>query len=411
MSIFKKNKLDKKHYQLAIVIGLVALILRVLFTLFYPASPLAGGDQLAFWSFGQGITEGNGFRSDFEPWLADRPPLYSYFLAGVFTLFGEREVAVFLVQSLIGAIASSLFYLCSVRILGDQRGLVAGVLFVILPHFLLFTKQILTEAIYIPMLVLLLVVLLLSDHLQSKSLYWFIPGVLLGLIGLVRREALLPGFLIAIFGLWRTFRPTWSKVGIALVPMIVGVAVSTTPWILRNYGELGLPLLSSSAGINFLVGNNPNGSGSYSIPPHDWVQQFTDLDELERNDLAWDLSLNWIKANTTDFLSLLPKKLGALFMPGSNFILDLTDLGLLVLSIFGVIRVLQKRKGWQWVGGISLSLIGSAILVTLVFVGGWRYRLVMYPGILLLTAMAIPEVWLQSASPILQWFPLGNETE
>ena len=85
---------EKKQIIHCLLIILAAMILRILFVEFYPASPLAGADQKAFWSFGMGISSGDGFRSDFEPWLADRPPLYSYMLAGIFQLLGESQRAV-----------------------------------------------------------------------------------------------------------------------------------------------------------------------------------------------------------------------------------------------------------------------------------------------------------------------------
>ena len=80
----KLYSLHRRHYQLAFLIGFLALLVRLIFVRFYPVSPLAGGDPTAYWTFAQGVAAGRGFRSTFESWLADRPPLYSYFLAGLF---------------------------------------------------------------------------------------------------------------------------------------------------------------------------------------------------------------------------------------------------------------------------------------------------------------------------------------
>jgi len=389
------------HFKIQILfVFLLSLILRILIIAFYPVSPLAGGDQEAFWSYGQGIASGQGFRSEFEPWLADRPPLYSHFLAGIFNIFGEEKPAVFMVQAVIGAIAAALFYLVAVRILGERRGLLAGVMFGMMPHFLLFTKQILTEALYIPLLVLLLGVLILPERKVRSVWYWILPGILLGLIGLVRREALLPGGLILILAAMRYHKLDKLRIGAIILVAALGVIISLAPWMLRNWGVLGTPMLSSSGGVNFMVGNNPNGTGGYSPPPQDWMVKFIGLDELDRNTLAWDLSLGWIRDTPIDFLKLIPKKLGVLFMPASNLVLDLTDIGLLVLSIMGVVRIVYKRNGWQWVGAIAFSLLGSAILIAVIFVGGWRYRMVIYPGILLLSSFGIPDSWLKVLDPL-----------
>jgi 4-amino-4-deoxy-L-arabinose transferase-like glycosyltransferase len=390
----------KIHFRLAIMVGLIAFCIRVLFVITYPASPLAGGDQPAFWSYAQGIASGNGFRSDFEPWLADRPPLYSYFLAGIFKCFGEDKLTVFIVQAIIGSVAASIFYLCAVRLLGDRRGFAAGIMFSLMPHFLLFTKQILTEALYIPLLVLLLAIIILPERKSRFIGYWIFPGILLGLIGLVRREALLPGGLILILATVLYNRLEKLRVAAVLLVVAAGVGVSLAPWMLRNWGALGKPMLSSSSGWNFMVGNNPNGTGSYSPPPDEWTMKFKGLDELARDQMAWELSLGWIQSNPMDFLALIPKKLAALFMPAHNLVLDLADVGLIILSILGVIRIVQKQDSWKWLAAIALSLLGSAILVALVFVGGWRYRMVIYPGIFLLSAFGVPESWLRLLDPM-----------
>jgi 4-amino-4-deoxy-L-arabinose transferase-like glycosyltransferase len=196
----EKGIFSRKQIRIAALIGLLAFLIRVAFLIFYTSQPVAGGDPTAFWSYAQGIANGQGFSSTFEPWLADRPPLYSYVLAGIFMLFGESKTAVFVVQALLGSLSASLFYLCASRLMDDLGSVAAGVLFACLPHFLLFTQQILTEAIYIPLWVFLLASLLFSnrDNVSFKPI--LVTGVLLGLIALVRREAVLPGGLILFFG-------------------------------------------------------------------------------------------------------------------------------------------------------------------------------------------------------------------
>ena len=142
-----------RHLWIACALGIAALLLRVVFVFAYPVSSLAGADPVAYWSFAQGIASGQGFRSTFEPWLADRPPLYSIFLAINFILFGESHVQVFIAQSILGAVATAVFYICAVRVMRAGRGFIAGLFFALFPHFLLFTKQILTESLYIPVLI------------------------------------------------------------------------------------------------------------------------------------------------------------------------------------------------------------------------------------------------------------------
>jgi hypothetical protein len=126
------------------------------------------------------------------------------------------------------------------------------------------------------------------------------------------------------------------------------------------------------------------GNGAYTPPPSDWQAQFQGLTELERDQMAWGLSLQWIKKNPTDFLRLLPKKFAVLWGPAHNLILDGMDLLLIPLYVLGLLRLILRKLEWKSVTVLSLLPVLTITLIALVFVGGWRYRLMVYPGLLLL---------------------------
>ncbi|MBI5303621.1 MAG: glycosyltransferase family 39 protein [Chloroflexi bacterium] len=395
--------LNRQHLYIAIGIGLVALSVRFAIVAFYPASSLAGGDPVAFWSFAQGIASGQGFHSTVEPWLADRPPLYSYFVAGVVLVFGENRLMVFVLQAIIGAIAASCFYLVTVRIMGTWRGYFAGILFALFPHFLLFTKQILTETIYIPLIVFLLASLILPNSFRSLFV-WLSAGILIGLLALVRREAMLPVLVIFVCVAWLRLGVDRQRFTIAMLVTVLIAGLTVLPWLIRNQIVLGSPVLSSSSGYNFLVGNNPNAHGSYTPVPSNWASEFIGLGELERDRKAWELSTGWIRNSPIAFLQLLPAKVGALWGPAYNPVLDGSDLILIPFYMLGFIRLFKHRAGWRIVVSIAVPLILCNLLIGLVFVGGWRYRLAIYPGLLMLAAYGIPERWLAEAKLVLSAF-------
>jgi branched-subunit amino acid transport protein AzlD len=284
--------------------------------------------------------------------------------------------------------------------MGTERGGIAGIVFAIFPHFLLFTKQILTEALYIPLLVMLLAVLLLPEWKHRTVLLSVAAGLLLGLMTLVRREAVLPAGIIVILLVWQWLRddPKTLIIGAIWISMMAGFIVA--PWLIRNQQTLGLPVLSSSGGVNFMVGNNPLATGGYTPPPDEWDVQFVGFGELERDRKAWDLSLEWIRSNPNAFLRLLPLKLLALWGPSHNWILDGADLALLPFWTLGLVYLLQRRSGWQVVASIVLPLLLCVTLIGLVFVGGWRYRLAVYPGVLMLAVYGIPDSWMEQSRRI-----------
>lgn len=390
----KLYSLRRRHFQLSIALGLVALFVRLAFVVFYPASSLAGGDPTAYWTFAQSIAAGDGFRSSFEPWLADRPPFYPYFLAGVFLLFGESRTLVFMIQALFGSIAAVAFYLCAARLLDDARALPAGTLFALCPHFLLFTNQILTETIYVVLVTLLLTAILLPEmRRRMMFLHAVLIGGLLGLIALTRREAILPIGLLTVVLLWLRLWPDRRRFAIATIGLALAVVLALTPWLVRNQRVLGKPVLSSSAGINFMVGNNPLAAGGYTPPPAAWDAALSGVGELERNRLAWQLSLQWIRTDPQAYMRLLFLKLQVLFGPAHNLVLDGFDLLLIPLYILGLLHLGHREENWPAFAALIGALVGGIVLIALIFVGGWRYRLIIYPALLLLAAYGLPISW------------------
>ena len=380
------------------LVALCALFIRIAFIAFYHANPLAGGDPQAFWTFAEGVAAGQGFRSTFEPWLADRPPLYSYFLAIIFLCGGKTQLVVFVVQAVLASMASAVFYLCANRLLGWRGGLFSGLLFAVYPAILMFTQQILAEAIYIPIWVFLLACLLFANEQERR---WLIPvaGLFLGLLALVRREAILPGGLLAVLLLWLQ-NPTSLKKLIQQVTVVFLVTILViTPWLARNAMVLGKPILSSSGGVNFMVGNNPLADGGYTPPPTEWQDQFVSLGELERDQKARQLSLEWVRENPADFVKLLPQKFLKLWGLAHNRLLDMADIILLFLCLAGFGRLLQRRENWKQVFAISIVPVLTTTLVGLAFVGLWRYRQISYPGLILLAGYGMVQIlaWINAS--------------
>ncbi len=105
--------------------------------------------------------------------------------------------------------------------------------------------------------------------------------------------------------------------------------------------------------------------------------------------------MDWMQANPTAFLGLLPVKLSYLWGKSGNPVLDLSDLVLIPFYFIGLARAYRRAPGWQLILAVIFSLVGANLLIGLVYVGGWRYRLVIYPALFLLFAYGLPERWIQ----------------
>lgn len=437
--MYEMNPLSKKHYRIAIILAGSCLLLLMLFIIFYPTGGMAGYDPVAYTRLAQGIVTGRGFQSTIEPWVADRPPLYPYFLALTMFFVDFRPDLIFSLQAAFLAVAAGLFYLTAVRVIGEKRALVAGIIFCCLPHFYLFTKQVLTESPYVAMLVFLMASVLLPQVYKNKHVV--LTGVILGLMILLRREAMLIGGGMLIGLLLYRFGRQWKDLLVKAI-ITAGLAVMVvSPWVIRNYLVLGVPVLSSASGLNLGVCNNPDATGSYTAIPVAWMQSLPDVPsirvnteddlaqvkncfmgnhylrkdsadfgreyfcfyeiELLHNELLGQQVKTWLLQNPLEFLRLLPLKAKAYFGLAGSLPFDAADLILLPFCFLGLFNIFKHKNYGLLL--MTVLLLAISFAVALGFCGGFRYRIIIYPGMILLAAYGVPDIFFKLSNRTKQW--------
>jgi tetratricopeptide (TPR) repeat protein len=218
------------------------------------------GDAEAYHLWAQRIAAGD--------WLGQgvfyQSPLYPYFLAVIYTVFGESVTAVRLIQACIGAGSCALLAAAGVSLFG-RAGAIAGLLLAVYPSAIfldgLLEKSSLTTFFTASLLASL--ALPTGDGFQSDRRAVrrsFGVGVVLGLLALSRENALL---LIVPLLLWigATARPARLLASVALV---AGCALVLLPVGLRNYAVGGeFHLTTSQFGTNLYIGNHAGAKGVY----------------------------------------------------------------------------------------------------------------------------------------------------
>ncbi len=184
-------------------------------------------------------------------WLGDRPffmnPFYSYFLAAIYALLGAEYWWVGLVQAALGTGSCYLIYALGRKLWSARIGLLAAGMAAIYQPYVFYDGALLTAA---PITFLNLAALYCLAHAQGV---WG-AGLLLGLSATARPMVLL--FVAAVAG-WCGWRQ-WG-----LVVVGCGLVVGAVAW--RNLLVGGEWLLTtSSAGMNFYVGNHPAANGIYA---------------------------------------------------------------------------------------------------------------------------------------------------
>jgi 4-amino-4-deoxy-L-arabinose transferase-like glycosyltransferase len=198
-------------------------------------------------------------------------PLYGYFLAAVYALFGTGPLAIALVQAAIGAAGVALLYLFCREVFSEPVALVAAALDALYAPAIFYESFRLADGLatfFTPALLLASLALLRRPTLARAAA----TGLLVGVATLAReRFALFAPVLLAMLVVRhrRRFEPLARPV---LTPLLlaIGVALPLAASLAHNLAAAGDPVvLSSAGGVNFFVGNRPDVTGSYD-PPRDF---------------------------------------------------------------------------------------------------------------------------------------------
>ena len=195
-------------------------------------------------------------------WLGDRPffmnPFYSYFLAVIYALLGAEYWWVGLVQAALGTGSCYLIYALGRKLWSAQIGLLAAGMAAIYQPYVFYDGALLTAA---PITFLNLAALYCLAHAQGSARWLWGAGLLLGLSATARPMVLLFVAVVAGWFVAQWGRRGWRQWGLVVVGC--GLVVGAVAW--RNYLVGGEWLLTtSSAGMNFYVGNHPEATGIYA---------------------------------------------------------------------------------------------------------------------------------------------------
>jgi 4-amino-4-deoxy-L-arabinose transferase-like glycosyltransferase len=183
-----------------------------------------------------------------------RVPGYPALLAAIFTVAGQSQRAVMLVQVCLDLATCFLIALIAAKLAPKASRLrvaLAALWFAALcPFTANYTAVVLTEILVTFLIALALLVLLEADFAareasavqstpENRISRWFLAGVVVGFGALVRPETpllLIAAGLVLVARWWR--RSDWGKLIRSLALMAAGLFVSLMPWAARNWNTL-----------------------------------------------------------------------------------------------------------------------------------------------------------------------------
>jgi hypothetical protein len=221
-----------------VVVGLAAVTVRVLYAWLAIPDYAPESDAFQYLDYATNVSEGRGLSSlypglELHP-TAFRPPLYPLLLGGLLWVTGPSVVAGQALNLLLGVGVAGLAWATARRLGGDAAGLVAGLAVAAYPPLVANDLALLSEPLSL--------VLLLGTVLALLHRRWAGAAVLTGLLVLTRPSA---QFLVVVLGGWVLWRLGWRRaLGFAGIALLV-----VTPWVVRNWVQLGSPLYVTSNGF------------------------------------------------------------------------------------------------------------------------------------------------------------------
>ena len=316
-----------------------------------------------------------------------QPPLYPYFLGLIWWVGGVSWLAPRLVQAVLGSLSCVLVWRLGCRALSPGIGLAAGLMAAFWGPFVQFDGELLAPTLALPLNLLALLALLRWTSVGGGPAARLLPlscGVLLGTAALCVANVL--AFVpVAAGWLYRNRSGTGDPRWVAPLLLIVGATLAVAPVTVRNWTVGGdFALISTNAGINAFVGNNPDYERTVSIQPGaEWVELVT-RPRREGGVLTpsgqslWFFARAWDFARTQplDWLRLTAHK-ARLFVHGAEIGRN-QDLYYARKHSVVIATLLWMLPGIVFPLGLVMPLAAVGVLL------GWRARVFDRPGMRLL---------------------------
>lgn len=382
-------------------------------------------------------------------------PGYAWCLAGIYVLFGKWSmflavVVIGLIQAALSAGVAATLYLISCAAFSPGETEPADRLSSARPHviglaaalaWVAFTPAQAFSAILMPTVWLVLAYYVcVWFAIKTRNSTWWKPwlplGLMCGTVATLVATILfaVPLLLVAIVrsvGHGRPLRARLSKIALASATLVAAIYAGAAPAWIHNYFIAREPvMLSAHSGINFWIGNNPTATGYPKMPPGIRASQEGLLKDsitlaekaagrkMKRYEVSqyWSACANkWIRSQPIAWLRLMGVKFGnfwnAYQYDDLSIIKLLRDDGVLpaalrfgfiaALGLAGLIPAVVRFPRARWIAAAVLLHMAAVLTV---FVTE-RYRLAAVPGLMILGAAGLWQLWTSLLRR--EWRPAG----
>lgn len=315
---------------------------------------------------------------------------YVAFLSLVFSIFGVNNfLAVEITQAFIGSFTVALCYAIGKRIYNRFTGIVAGLLTAFMPTLIFWTRYVLTETIFIFLLILLVWLLIrFIDELRFK--YVLFSSVVFILMALTRTAAvlILPFALFWLFLVYKSeklvpFKWTATALSVAFLFFL--------PYLVCNFGISGKVVSNPKGLVDRFQGNITMGL------------QWNEVGRATRGiDIGQDEGLpgyvNEYKGRPYKMANLMWRKLKTfwwLYTPQMSKRHSLIRLiSLVPVYTFGLVGLFFAKKVWRKLTLLVILILGFTLPPVLTVVDyDLRYHLPVESLCIIISAYGVSVLW------------------
>jgi 4-amino-4-deoxy-L-arabinose transferase-like glycosyltransferase len=372
----------------------------------------SGDDHFGFgWEMGRiarSIAQGEGFSNPYGDHTgpsAWEPPLYPYFMAGVFKLFGIYSYAsawvLLTFNSLLSALTCIPIYLIAKRQFDDRIALWSARTWALLPWFWYWSAHWLWDTTFTPLVLSLIFLVALELQQWPGIRGWILFGTLWG-VGALANPSMLA--FLPFCGLW-----IWRQRFKHALPSFGGVALSSliffavlSSWLIRNYEVFGrFVFVRDDFWFEVRLGNFKSADGmlmAYLQPSQNKLEfaKFQRLGELAYAADCKRLALDWIRQDPGRFAIVSLKRLFYYWngVPRETSSVAPVDfrtslfLATSVVSLWGLGRAVRQKQPAAW---LFAGLVMTYPTVYYFVFPHARYRHPIEPELLIMAVFLICE--------------------
>lgn len=338
-----------------------------------------------------------------------RPPLYPLFLT-ISVLAGKNFWLIVVPQALLGAGTTLCAFLIGREIFNTRTGLLACAITAFYPYYVMHDTA-LQETGMVTFCTALSCWMLLRAYRLNRDFDWFVAGIPLGTIALVR-ASVAPAIAVALFWcvMWGASGKITEKLRKTAVLAFAAILI-LGPWLIQTYRLAGRPEISSETGFLLWVANNPDTfshypTGSIDRSKDEAVRNLSAADRAELGRLQNDeiARSDWFTHRALEFMAANPllvaknalRKVAAGFSwrlnpPHGRLAEAAYFIGYVPVALLGILGMILARDKPGTILVVMLFL--AFIVVTAIFWAHTSHRTYLDIYWIVFAAAVIDQIW------------------